>query len=314
MRAERVCRARRTGAGGTAGRVHRPEGAHARPRRRRAPAMAAAAATIPATTAASATPGDGAAGAGLPLPQVASRQFTGPDRGTSATCATWVAEDSAATSTPCGMKPPTTAAAMIATRPTRQRKDMTWRLRVRNKRAIRITGRLAQAQKIVDDGAPAPLGGVAAPRCRRYRSRRGARRPGARRGSSEPNRPGPAAMRRPPGGATSCTTPESGHEQPERPRDHRDLRHADHLLRVRSAGHDWTALRLTATSRSPCASVPVRPAGPGAKVLSARLARNRARLGLRRCPISPSGWTRTPCGPRPPPAAAARDTPPARSR
>ena len=37
------------------------------------------------------------------------------------------------TSTPCGMKPPTTAAAMIATRPIRHRRDMPWRLRVRDK-------------------------------------------------------------------------------------------------------------------------------------------------------------------------------------
>ena len=71
-----------------------------------------------------AMPGAGAAGAGLPFPQVASRQLTGPETGTSAICATWVTEVSAADTTPCGTKPPTTTAATIAARPIRHRVDM----------------------------------------------------------------------------------------------------------------------------------------------------------------------------------------------
>ena len=122
------CRARRTGAGGTAGLVA-PAG--------RGTAVPAGdgrgdgrrGGHIPATTANSATPGDGAAGAGLPLPHVASRHSSrGPDAGRPRPAPPGWRRYSAAESTPCGMKPPTTAAAMIATRPTRHRKDMAWRL------------------------------------------------------------------------------------------------------------------------------------------------------------------------------------------
>ena len=104
----RPVRARRTEAGGRGGRALPAGSATTCPRRRRMRAAAAASAPGPATTATSAMPGEGAAGAGLPLPQVASRQFTGPDSGAPPACTTWVAERLGGGRTPCGTKPPTT--------------------------------------------------------------------------------------------------------------------------------------------------------------------------------------------------------------
>ena len=109
---------RKSGSGEPAG------SAAACPRRRRMLEAAAAATTAPATTAANATPGEGAAGAGVPLPQVASAHCPGKDSGDSATRTTAVAELAVAEATLCGTNPPTIAAAMTATRPTRHLRDM----------------------------------------------------------------------------------------------------------------------------------------------------------------------------------------------
>src|SRR6185437_16956370 len=84
-----------------------------------APTMTAA-----PNTAAKATPGDGAAGAGLPLPQVASRQVTGPETVESTTVSASVAAPPALESRAWGTRPPTTAAATITTNPKRHVRGM----------------------------------------------------------------------------------------------------------------------------------------------------------------------------------------------
>lgn len=89
-------------------------------RRRRMLDAATAAIARPPSTAASATAGAGVLDAGVPLPQVASMQLSGIEgTGVSASCTISVALPCVAASTPWGMKPPTTAAAMAAISPNR---------------------------------------------------------------------------------------------------------------------------------------------------------------------------------------------------
>ena len=66
-------------------------------------------------TAASGAAGEGAVGAGLPLPQTASAQETGTDKGSSTSWTAGRAMDAAPDATPRGTRPPKTAAATTAT-------------------------------------------------------------------------------------------------------------------------------------------------------------------------------------------------------